>query len=222
MEYPQKIVLGLIGCILLSSVLYGAFSIVKNKNDDKNTQLGMSKGATAIEFLNYTMERLKREIDRRQNMYDVPGLPPLVWKKGKGLYGSDVRLNFHGSWEMAAIRNAFSVYDNNIFATSWITACLLESHLFGAGPKHSAEHINLAVQATKRFVDKNVKYNTSTMTFWPQVYNESVKHWQSTPENLLDLFSIVKKEPNKLIEKLLDILDLKQIEEIMKRLISEE
>lgn len=72
-----------------------------------------------------------------------------------------------------------------------------------------------------KYHDKNVNYNTSVMTFWPQLYNDTVKKWQSTPENLLQLFQLSDKFPVKSVEELLKLMGLGDIATVMDHLLHE-
>lgn len=54
--------------------------------------------------------------------------PPFSYYKDKGMYESDVKMYFHGDSEMHMLRDSMSVFDNNMFATCWITIGLLEAH----------------------------------------------------------------------------------------------
>lgn len=66
-----------------------------------------------------------------------------------------------------------------------------------------------------------MNYNTSVMTFWPQLYNDTVKKWQSTPENLLQLFQLSDKFPVKSVEELLKLMGLSDIATVMDHLLHE-
>ncbi|XP_060062486.1 uncharacterized protein LOC132543048 [Ylistrum balloti] len=167
------------------------------------------------------MGRLSDRIFFDQNTRDTPGHPPFSWSHDKGLYGSDVKLNFHGEPDMALIREAFSIYDNNMFATAWITACLLETTLYGRGPMSIPAMIDSAVYAIGNFHNRNYNFTNSIMTFWPQIYNYTTRTYQSTPSNLLELFQLADTAPVKLIEDLMKIFGLKDMEQVVERLIAE-
>jgi hypothetical protein len=59
------------------------------------------------------------------------------------------------------------------------------------------------------------------MTFWPQIYNASTQSWQSTPENLLQLFQLSDKFPAKSVEELLRLMGMDDIATVMDLLLSE-
>ena len=61
---------------------------------------------------------------------DVPYRFPARWQQNKGLYPSDIKLNMAGNWHLEMVRDATSVFDNNMFATTWISICLLEAHYY--------------------------------------------------------------------------------------------
>ncbi|XP_061197307.1 uncharacterized protein LOC133205493 [Saccostrea echinata] len=167
-----------------------------------------------------TIEALSSKIEDRQPKKDSKPLL-LPWTLNKGTYESVVKLNFHGTPEMAAIRENFEINDNNMFVTAWITACLLEIQALGGEFKPKREQIDLAIEAIGKYHDKNVNYNTSVMTFWPQIYNDTTKTWQSTPENLLQLFDMTDKFPAKTVEELLKLIGLKDVATVMETLLKE-
>lgn len=171
--------------------------------------------------INSVITKLSDRIFFDQNTRDSPGHPPFSWSHNKGLYGSEVKLNFHGETEMALLREAFSIYDNNMFATAWITACLVETTLYGKGPMTIPGMIDSAVEAIGKFHNKNYNFTNSIMTFWPQVYNDTTQTFQSTPSNLLELFELADKGPVKLLEDLMKVFGLKDMEEVVENLLQE-
>lgn len=137
-----------------------------------------------------TVVELFNKIKDLQVKVDSPeSIPPIKWAKFKGVYESDVKFNFHGNPSMTALRYMFSVYDNNMFATTWVTSVLLEAYKYGKAPKPSDEQIEWSVDAISDHNNKNLNYTNSIMAFWPQLYNENVQYWQSTPINLLSMFN---------------------------------
>ena len=69
--------------------------------------------------------------------------------------------------------------------------------------------------------DKNVNYNTSVMTFWPQVYNKTAMKWQSTPDNLLQLFQMTDKFPAAGLEEVLRLMGLGDVATVIDHLLHE-
>ena len=131
------------------------------------------------------------------------GVAPFSWRKDKGLFESNVKLYFHGSFSEFVLREVFKIFDNNNFATSWITIALLEVHDFNRNKSLiDKEMILNAVKAIGNFDDKN-QFNASIQTFWPQEYNASVATWQSAPHNLLRFFSLFDYIPWAMILKFL-------------------
>ena len=168
-----------------------------------------------------TVDHLSHEVEKLQNKRTIPGTPPFSWHKAEGLYSSLVKLNFHGNWQLAEIRELFEVYDNNMFATAWITNCLLEANMFGVGPKPSSPQVQLSLKAIRQYSDHNRHYNNSIMTFWPQVYNATSLTWESAPKNLLDLFDLTNELPVKALEEFLKLIGLKNIEYVMEMFLRE-
>jgi hypothetical protein len=147
--------------------------------------------------------------------------PPFQWAEQKGVYRSDIKLNFHGKPELAVMRDTFSVFDNNMFATAWITICLLESFKYGAGPKPADQQLRIALDAIGQYHDRNLNYSNSIMSFWPQKYNDTAKEWQSTPENMLMLMDLTDKLPVKAIEEVLKLLGFKNVEKLLEELLEQ-
>ncbi|KAL3861277.1 hypothetical protein ACJMK2_007320 [Sinanodonta woodiana] len=170
--------------------------------------------------LDTTIQRLFDKIYSLQVKRDEPFIPPLFWEKHKGMYESDVKFYFHGGPDMTLFRHSFKVYDDNMFATSWITSCLLEAYKFGNGPKPSEEQIVSAVASLKAYQDKNLNYTNSLMAFWPQHYNSTSKTWVSYPDNLHNFFEIVGDFNWTKVEDFLKKLGFSDVALIMERLLA--
>ncbi|XP_076085251.1 uncharacterized protein LOC143056058 [Mytilus galloprovincialis] len=168
-----------------------------------------------------TVQYVSYEVEKLQIKTSTHGTPPFSWQKDQGLYPSHVKLNFHGELEIAEIRELFKVFDNNMFATAWISSCLIEASMYGIGPVPKSEQIHLSLKAIEQYHDRNRPYNNSIMTFWSQVYNERNRTWESAPKNLLDLFDLTNKFPSKLLEDFLDLIGLKDVAEILEKLLKE-
>ncbi|CAG2252670.1 unnamed protein product [Mytilus edulis] len=146
--------------------------------------------------------------------------PPLEWAKFKGNYESDVKLYFHGNSTMSALRYMFKVYDNNMFATAWITSCLVEAYRYGNAPKPTEDQITMSVDAIMDHRNKNLKYENSIMAFWPQILDEEFKVYQSTPVNLLAMFNLTQTTNWTVVYELFDKIGLHDVTEIMKHLLA--
>ncbi|KAK3098312.1 hypothetical protein FSP39_018295 [Pinctada imbricata] len=149
------------------------------------------------------------------------GLPPLTFHQEKGLYESDVKLYFHGDFEMYLIRESFQIFDNNNFATAWITTALMEAYRLGDSPKPSEEQIFMSVEAMSQYYNKNVNYTNSIQNFWPQAYNSSLRAWQSTPQNLLDLFDLSYGVPWDTFFRILEDLGQQELVKTLKSLLAD-
>lgn len=191
--------------LLASLVLFCALTESKNVNDIRSTVNSLFKRVEALQVKEH-----------------VPFRPPLFWEKHKGMYESDVKFYFHGPEDLFLFREAFRVYDDNMFGTAWITSCLLETFRYGNGPKPSEDQITSAILAIEEYHDKNVDYANSLMTFWPQKYNETYKAWQSYPSNLHHFFALAASANATDIEKFLEKLGLENIAEIIERLLHSE
>ena len=169
-----------------------------------------------------TVDALFSRVQSLQTKEDTSFKPPLFWEKHKGMYESDVKFYFHGAEDMFLFREAFKVYDDNMFATAWITSCLLETFRYGNGPKPSEEQITSAVLSIREYHNKNVNYANSLMTFWPQKYNDTFKAWTSYPINLHHFFDLAASANATEIVAILDKFGLKNIGAIVERLLHSE
>ena len=91
--------------------------------------------------------------------------------------------------------------------------------MYGRAPDLiDAEHLSLAMNAIDKFHDHNQdESSVPLMTFWTQVYNETTKTWDSTPDNLRYL--IIDFDKNLLvIEDILKALGIKNIAELIDKL----
>ena len=197
---------GIMAFLLLASIIIAASALM----------IAEQKAPTIISS---TVEKLLEKVTSQQVKEDAPfRAPGLFWEKKKGMYESDVRFYFHGSEEMFLLREAFRVYDGNMFATAWITSSLLETFRYGNGPKPSEEQLTSAILAIREFHDKNVDYANSLMTFWPQKYNGTNKAWQSYPINLHHFFDLAATMNATELAKILDDLDMHNIADIIKEM----
>ncbi|WAR15542.1 hypothetical protein MAR_005647 [Mya arenaria] len=179
-------------------------------------------GASTVRDIKSTVESLFNKVTSEQVKRDSPYIPPLFWEKKRGMWESDVRFYFHGHEDLFLMREAFRIYDDNMFATTWITSCLLESFRYGDAPKPTDEAITAAVLAIEEYHDKNVNYSNSLMTFWPQKYNATYKAWSSYPYNLHHFFDLAASTNFSSFENILDKIGLHDIAEIMERLLKTE
>ena len=193
---------------MIFTLLAGFLSVACHLVDGKQT----------TEDVRSTVDKLFAKITSLQVKEDSPFRLPLFWEKKKGMYESDVRFYFHGSEDLFLLREAFRVYDGNMFATAWITSSLLETFRYGNGPKPTDDQITSAILAIREFHDKNVDYANSLMTFWPQKYNETYKAWQSYPINLHHFFDLAATMNATELAKFLDELGLHNLAEIIKEI----
>ncbi|KAK3583466.1 hypothetical protein CHS0354_025598 [Potamilus streckersoni] len=171
------------------------------------------------EPINTTVNALFEKIKGMQILQEKNGTMPFSWTEQKGSYVSEVKLNFHGDFEYAALRRLFAVPDNNMFTSAWVTSCLLEAYSYGNCPKPSKEQIGLSVNAISEYHNRNPNNGETIMTFWPQVFNTSVKAWQSVPGNLNSLLNLSKYFPGKAMEEILKLLHLDEMEKALEELL---
>ncbi|RUS77973.1 hypothetical protein EGW08_014282 [Elysia chlorotica] len=154
-----------------------------------------------------------------QTKEDVPLKLPFELYRKKGVFRSDVKLYFHGKPEFAEARRLMNLFDNNMFATAWVTSSLLEAYHFGNAPKPSEEHLLMAVDSFRVHINKNKPYANSAMTFWPQSLDKSVNYWQSAPVNLVAAFDMVSKLPLNLTMEAMKLVGLGDMAKYVKEIV---
>ena len=198
-------------CVFFVLVIFGS-----------TISLSETRQNVAMKDIKSTVEGLFRKVQSAQAKQDVPYIPPTFWQKHKGMWESDVRFYFHGRPELFLMREGFSIYDDNMFATAWITSCLLEAYRYGNATKPSDDMITAAVLSIREYHNKNVNYSNSLMTFWPQEYNTTYQTWTSYPLNLHHFFTLAASTNFTEFEKILEKLGLKDVADIMIRLLHSE
>ncbi|PVD26733.1 hypothetical protein C0Q70_14411 [Pomacea canaliculata] len=166
--------------------------------------------------------QLAKKIEELQVKRDRPYVFPIIWEQDRGLYPSEVRVNFVGSPVMSTARDLLSVFDNNMFASAWITIALLEGHHYASAPRPGDQQLALTLDAIAEYHDKNRNYSNSVMTFWPQAFNDTFQNWQSMPENLLKAFGLFDVVPAKVVEEIMKLLGLESLEHFMESILSME
>ncbi|GFR98165.1 hypothetical protein ElyMa_002763500 [Elysia marginata] len=165
------------------------------------------------------VQRLYEKTSSTQTLKEKPFIGLFEWHQAQGVYKSEIKLNFYGGPAFSEFRKIFHVFDNNMFATAWVTTNLLEAYKYGAGPKPTEQQIDLALQAMAKHMDRNVAFNTSARVFWSQVYNKTINYWRTAPDNLLSLFEETDKLPVGTIEAILKTLGLGELAETIDGLI---
>ena len=171
--------------------------------------------------INETISVLFKTIQSLQETTDSPYKPPFSWETQKGMYQNEVRLNFHGSEQYAIIRDKFKVPDTNLFAAAWVTSCLLEAYKYGKAPMPSDSQISMSLDVIDKYRNRNVPYETSEMTFWPQILNTTADLYQSTPSSLFGIMKLPDNLPTKMMEEFLKFLHLYNLEEAFEKLVKE-
>ncbi|XP_046380058.2 uncharacterized protein LOC124151576 [Haliotis rufescens] len=172
--------------------------------------------------LKLATETLKSQVMDLQVPKTKHFFPPFRWDEEQGMWPSDVKLNFHGYPDYVLFRELFGIFDNNMFTTTYVMACLVEGRRYinstSYGPTH--EEMTNGLNAIKSHHDMNVNYSNSLMTFWPQKYNETLGVYNSYPINLNDLIKTTDAMPLNATYEFLEKLGLKDVEGIIKALMS--
>ena len=206
-------------------------------------QLGNS-----FKSIDTVIAELSEKINTYQVLKPLNGTPPFTWyeKKGikfiiktplslnhfnvdclyKGLFRSDIRLNFAGNPVLQTLRDGLaSVFDNDMFSSGWIITALLEANLYGKGaPVFDAKRLDLALSAISEYNNKNDLNNKQSVvrTFWQQHLNETSGLWYQQPTNIRSVTLFLKDAfdfiPWKQIESLLKSLGLTKWEQIVEKI----
>jgi hypothetical protein len=113
--------------------------------------------------------------------------PPVTWKKQKGLFDSNVHVNFHGDLPMKFLRNAYNFPDENGFVTMFVTKILFEVEKMVSLP---VEDINRVIEdgllSLKTHQDKNFDFELPIFSFWNQipVVGNWNTYWKMVPQNI--------------------------------------
>ncbi len=164
------------------------------------------------------IDRLIPLIQNLQVKKTTKYIPLVELRKQKGVYESYIKLNLHGGPNVAFVREDLNIFDNNMFVTAWVTTCLLEAYRYGHAPAPTSEQVTLSLEAINDHTDKNKPYANSVKVFWPQVYNATVKTYQSVPQNLINAFKLLTYLPLKDIEEILKWLGFEYVEEVIAKL----
>lgn len=168
---------------------------------------------------NEIVQKLFEMVAKEQAQKDIPLVPLEHFYRKKGVYGSYIKQNWHGSLQLAEARRALGIPDNNMFTTAWVTSSLVEAFLNSGGPKPSDDQLLFALESFRDHHDLNKNYNNSLMTFWNMVYNKNDSFYQSSPYNMLELFNLTDQLPMSVIEDLLTKIGLGKFANIIKEII---
>lgn len=128
-----------------------------------------------------TIKQLINILNDEQIKKDTGFLPPISFIENEGLYKSNVKLNFFGTYPHYLLRHYFAVPDSNMFITNFVALALLESWELGTIDLPE-DQLNLALDAILKFKDKNS--NTSDIyCFWLQELVE--QYFVASPLNLI-------------------------------------
>ncbi|GFN84616.1 hypothetical protein PoB_001112200, partial [Plakobranchus ocellatus] len=111
------------------------------------------------------VQKLYAKTSSTQILKEIPYKEFWQWHQVQGVYKSEVRLNFHGGLAFREFRETFNVFDNNMFATAWVTSNLLEAYKYGEGPKPTETQINLALQIENINQTRKLYANGNPMPF---------------------------------------------------------
>jgi hypothetical protein len=186
----------LIKFFLIAFIIKTANTLALNDNTVRNDKL-----------LNELADKVASYQVLKQHSY----IPPFVWQENKGLYKSEIRMNFAGNPLFQQIRTGplTSVFDNDMFSTGWILTVLLEANIYGKGaPELDKDRLQLALESIGTYNNKNDENFAKSIirTFWPQVYNETFKDWHQQPINIRNVALNINKIPWDEIIKILKII----------------
>lgn len=149
----------------------------------------LSVGATSIsQVCNSLFQTLQsdKHLQGKDQTYVGPLYPPFQWERQKGIYDSNVHLNFHG--KLNPIRGLYSFPDDNMF----VTANVLEQLFEAASYNHSAvkmddsstsRSVANAINAIIAHRDKNDREFGTIFNFWNQVQGDDGQ-WRAGSANI--------------------------------------
>lgn len=126
------------------------------------------------------IRKLYSDIQKKQASYSTPyvplAYPPLLWKKQKGLYDSDIRINLKG--EMSKYRSLINIPDDNGFVTMFVTQFMIEGMENSKYIPKNINSIKNSLKAINTHGDQNGIYR-----FWNKTRIDGQE--VSTPENII-------------------------------------
>ncbi|EFA74849.1 hypothetical protein PPL_11883 [Heterostelium album PN500] len=143
-----------------------------------------------------------------------------TWAEQKGLFPSEIHLNFCGNEMVTELRRMFAIPDSNMFVTTFVVYTLLQSERIGF-IKLNETMMDMAVDAILTYHDKNSDSDSGVYTFWPQVYNQSLGTYTEFPTNLINLVDEYNKFEDPaiwladLFKKYKIVTDLKAFEQML-------
>ena len=173
--------------------------------------------------------QLSDKIDNYQVLKPVdfkPTLPLPTWAKRRGLYESDIRINFAGIPALQELRSGpvTRVFDNDMFSTGWIVTALLEANLYGKGaPVYNSYRLQIALEVLSTYNNKNDPNAAKSLlrTFWPQSFNKTTGMWFQEPINIRNLVEIVNEKyhdlPFAALEKLFRSVGLDKLADLVSK-----
>jgi len=169
--------------LLAISSVYSLKTKLSVIDDDDKLENIKQYGALHIPDLQQTIHALVENIKKSQAKTDVPfSIVPLEWALMKGLFASEVRMNFVGDPDMTMARDLLSCPDNNMFVTTWVLEVLLEAWELGTVTNLDTDTVQMAINALSKFHDLNVPQEMPDLMFWSQVNMNGT--WIAWPENL--------------------------------------
>jgi len=162
--------------------------------------------------LDLLIRKLAEKINTFQVLKPLNATPPFHWYEKKGLFRSDIRLNFAGPPPLQSLRNSdvVRVFDNDMFSSGWIVTALLESNLYGKyAPRLDSERLDLVMSSMSDYNNKNDASKKSIIrTFWQQSLNTTTNIWYQQPTNIRKVTELLKDG--------VDLIPFKEIEDFLK------
>ena len=97
--------------------------------------------------------------------------------------------NYFGGPEEVLLRENVRIYDSTPFTTLWVTILQLEAALFPSGPALGEEQLLSALDVIQSYHDRNRQEGSSTLVFWPQIFNKTTGVWVSEAINLGEMLA---------------------------------
>ncbi|PRP88674.1 hypothetical protein PROFUN_02770 [Planoprotostelium fungivorum] len=130
--------------------------------------------------------KLVDRVQQSQVQIEQSYAPP-EWHEQKGIFPSQIKINFFGNPAEKLLREYFSIFDNNMFVTVWLLEVLINAQEINPQLIHLNETvIQDGLDLLERFRDKNINSGVvdgaPIYVFWSQIDKNGT--WSASPDNL--------------------------------------
>jgi hypothetical protein len=157
--------------------------------------------AVSRDDIKSTIQNLYVNVVGSQYQESTSYIPFLQEEKIKGLFPSNVHINFHGDYKLITLRHLFKFADNNNFVTNWILQMMFEAQQLGTiDMSQDTQMLTDALNAISLFKDKNFNDGYAITDFWSQKKSKNGQFWYQSPTNIaetmnygIDIFDLLER-----------------------------